>query len=443
MKANKLFFILSILIIFSCRKNDDHMTVEPIPSIGLEEVADFVSPVALVESPDGSNRLFIVDQPGQIWILGTDGILQQTPFLDLQDRIVQLMGSFDERGLLGLAFHPLYATNGKFYVYYSAPLRPEAPSDWNHTSIVSEFTVSANDPNIADPGSERLIMQIDQPQFNHNGGSILFGPMDNYLYIALGDVGGGNDVGLGHVEDWYEVNEGGNAQNITANLLGKIIRIDINNGLPYDIPLDNPFVGEEGLDEIYAYGLRNPFRMSFDLGGTRDLFAMDAGQILWEEVNIINIGNNYGWNVKEGTHCFNTEKPAQSRSNCPDVDAYGNDLIDPNIEFANSTQEGGLGTTVIGGYVYRGNELPQLSGKYLFGVWSRGDESNEGAIYQAEPSTTGLWDFNEISFNEDETLGHYLLSFGQSSDGELYVLTSDNSGPSGNTGKVYKLVPVD
>lgn len=440
----KTYFLILLFItafFVSCQRDDD--IPQPV-SMGLQQIAEgFAAPVALVEVPDGSNRLFVVDQTGQIWILNADGSQQQEPFLDLSDKIVELNEGYDERGLLGLAFHPQYQANGRFFVYYSAPLRPDAPSEWNNTSIIAEYTISGNDPNKADPLSERIMMEIDQPQSNHAGATLAFGP-DDYLYISLGDGGGAHDTGTGDVEDWYEENEGGNAQNITANLLGKILRIDINSGNPYGIPADNPFVGTEGLDEIYAYGLRNPYRMSFDLAGSRQLFAQDAGQFLWEEVNIITRGGNYGWNVKEGIHCFSTDNPNESRQNCPDTDAFGNQLIDPVIEFANSQQPNGLGTVVVGGYVYRGNAFPQLQGRYLFGVWSKGMNSNEGDVFEAQPVESGLWNFNEINFTgrPNETLGHYLLGFGQSSDGEIHLLITDTSGPTGSTGKVYKLVPV-
>jgi glucose/arabinose dehydrogenase len=254
--------------------------------VRLEQVAEgLTSPVTLVAPPDGSGRLFVVDQIGLVRVVSAAGELLAEPFLDLRDRIVTLMPDFDERGLLGLAFHPDYAANGRLFVYYSAPLREGGPAGWDHTSHVSEFRVSA-DPNRADPGSERVVLQIDEPQFNHNAGTVLFGP-DGYLYISVGDGGGANDVDLGHTPVI------GNGQDLT-NLLGKILRIDVDGAEPYAIPDDNPFVGTIGRDEIFAYGLRNPYRMSFDRGGDRDLLIADAGQNLWEEVNLGASGANYG-----------------------------------------------------------------------------------------------------------------------------------------------------
>jgi glucose/arabinose dehydrogenase len=208
--------------------------------IGVELVADgLTAPIGIVAPPDGSGRLFVIDQVGLIRVVASDGTLRAEPFLDLRSKIVPLMSAFDERGLLGLAFHPHYARNGRFFVYYSAPLRAGAPAGFDHTSHISEFRVS-RDPNRADAASERILLQVDKPQFNHNGGTVAFGP-DGFLYISLGDGGGADDVGLGHVEDWYEENAGGNGQDIQQNLLGSILRIDVDAGVPYGIPAGNPF----------------------------------------------------------------------------------------------------------------------------------------------------------------------------------------------------------
>jgi glucose/arabinose dehydrogenase len=407
------------------------------PVIGLELVADgFAAPLALMPAGDGSGRLFILDQTGEIWVLTPEGERLGEPFLDVSDRMVGLSSGYDERGLLGLAFHPDFAENGRFYVYYSAPLRPAAPGGWNHTSHVSEFIVSADDSNRADPASERIVMEIDQPQSNHDGGQIAFGP-DGYLYISLGDGGGANDTGTGHNPDT------GNGQD-PSTLLGSILRIDVDDGDPYGIPSDNPFVGGEGREEIFAYGFRNPYRIAFDAGGDRQLFAGDAGQNLWEEVSIVTRGGNYGWNIKEGTHCFDPQNPGTSPDECPETGPMGTPLTDPIIEYQNANVQGGLGRAVVVGMVYRGDALPPFQGRYVFGDWSTGFGRPDGTLLVAAPPEQGeMWPFEElrIANRENGRLGSYLLSFGQDADLELYVLTSDTAGPSGDTGRVFKIVP--
>lgn len=407
------------------------------PALSLDLVAEgLTQPVTLTESPDGTGRLFVVDQSGVIRIIDGSGELLAEPFLDVRANLVALSPGFDERGLLGLAFHPDYASNGRFYIYYSAP--PRLPG-YNNTSTIAEYEVSA-DPDVADPSSERILLEIDQPQFNHNAGTLQFGPADGYLYISVGDGGGAHDVGFGHVEDWYAVNDGGNGQDITENLLGNILRIDVDGGMPYGIPADNPFVGEPGLDEIWAFGLRNPYRFSFDQGGSHMLLAGDAGQHLYEEVSVIERGGNYGWNVKEGLVCFSTDHPEEPLDDCPDIDPDGRPLIDPVIAYPNAAQPGGLGVVVIGGHVYRGDDVPQLRGRYIFGDFSRSFFPPDGVVFMAKPRASGLWHIQELSFPaRGGSLGEYLLGFGQDADGEVYVLTSETTGPVGTSGRVYRL----
>ncbi|MFC0772542.1 PQQ-dependent sugar dehydrogenase [Terrimonas alba] len=439
-----VFLITGLLLMHSCHKNDHH---SPFDKVDLELVADgFVSPLGVVAVPDDSDRLFIIDQAGKIWIIDASGNKLSTPFIDVTSMMVPLMPNFDERGLLGLAFHPDYKTNGRFFIYYQLPPRaggPEEGESWNNLSRISEFKVSASDPNLADMGSEKVILEWDDPQFNHNGGTIAFGP-DGYLYIAVGDGGAADDVAPGHVEDWYAANEGGNGQDIEANLLGNILRIDINVS-PYGIPADNPFVGKPGLDEIYAYGFRNPYRISFDMSGSRQLYAGDAGQVLYEEIDLVTKGGNYGWNVKEGTHCFNAANNDTLLPSCPDVDNFGNPLIDPVIEVINAANPmgGGKALTIIGGNVYRGNSIPGFQGKYIFGTFGQTFTAPDGELFIATPAGPGPWKYDEIdlkSFPND--LGHYLKGFGQDNDGEVYLTVSTALGPSGTTGKVFKLVRV-
>lgn len=411
-------------------------------TVGLELTAEgFTSPVALATPDDGSGRLFIVDQTGLIHIVNSDDKLLGEPFLDLREKIVKLKKEHEERGLLGLAFHPQYQENGRFFVYYSAPLRKEAPKGWDNTSHISEFIVSKKDPNRANSNSEKILLHVDQPQDNHNAGTLAFGS-DDYLYISLGDGGGADDKDMGHVSDWYDQNEGGNGQDITENLLGSILRIDVDNGDPYSIPKDNPFLEQDGKDEIYAYGLRNPYRFSFDMEGDQMMIAGDAGQELWEEVNVIEKGKNYGWNVKEATHCFNAANNKKPLDSCPDSDSLGNTLTDPVIEFKTGNKsKGGQGLVVIGGYIYRGEDIPELDGRYVFGTWTQEHEQPQGAIFVADRSDEDLWKFNTLRIQHGDTagLGHFLLSFGQDRDGELYLLTTDKVGPTGQTGRVYKL----
>lgn len=447
--TNKVYCLLLaagflVSIVAGCKKHDRPRDKQG--EVDIQLIADnFVSPIGLVAPPDDTNRLFVIDQIGKIWIVDKDSNTLAAPFIDLTGKMVTLDPGFDERGLLGLAFHPDYASNGLFYVYYQLPPRaggPEPGEPWNNLSRISEFKVSA-DMNIADVNSERVLLEWDDPQFNHNGGTLAFGP-DNFLYISVGDGGEANDVAPGHVEDWYEANAGGNAQNVDSNLLGKILRIDVN-GSPYNIPPDNPFVGREGRDEIYAYGLRNPYRMSFDMGGSHMLIAGDAGQVLWEEVSVIRNGGNYGWNVKEGRHCFDAANPDTVMASCPSVDNFGNPLIDPVIELNNSANPaGGKATTVIGGHVYRGKEIRGWNGMYIFGTFSQTFTTTDGELFAARATGAASWSYDEVSLkSRPNDIGYYLRGFGQDNDGEIYLTVSSMAGPSGNTGKVYKIVPVN
>lgn len=428
--------------------SDASMNMKNLKPVDLQLIADnMVSPIGLVAAPDKSKRLFVIDQIGKVWAIDGAGNRLSEPFIDVSSRMVSLSPGYDERGLLGLAFHPDYAMNGRFFLYYTAPPRSGGPvpgANWNNISRISEFRVSSSNANRADVSSEMIILEVNQPQSNHEGGTIAFGP-DGYLYISIGDGGGANDVAPGHVPDWYAVNEGGNGQDIEANLLGNILRIDINSGSPYSIPADNPFVGKPGLDEIYAYGFRNPFRFSFDMSGSRRLFAGDAGQNMWEEISVVEKGGNYGWNVKEGTHCFSTANPLQVLPSCPDVDVYGNRLIDPVIEMKNWRNPlGGETLTIVGGNVYRGNNIPGFQGKYIFGSFAQNFSAPNGELFIANPAGPGLWSYQEIQLvSNPHDIGHYLKGFGQDLEGEIYVTASSNLGPRGTTGKVFKLVLAD
>jgi len=403
-----------------------------------EVAAGLTAPVGVEAAGDGSNRLFIVDQIGVVWVV-PDGGGTPAVFLDVRDRIVPLRPGYDERGLLGLAFHPEYEENGRFFVKYTAPLRPEGPTGWSHTNTVSEFSVSSSDPNQADPGSERIVLQLDHPQRNHNGGRIAFGP-DGYLYIGEGDGGGANDVGEGHTPLI------GNAQDIT-NLFGSLLRIDVDGDHPYAIPPDNPFVGTEGADEIYAYGLRNPYSFSFDRSGERLLVLGDVGQNLWEEVNEIERGYNYGWNIREADHCFNPRNGEAPGEHCRIVGYRGETLERPVIEYENAGPPlNGIGLAVIGGFIYRGSEMEGFQGRYIFGDYSQGNGEPDGILFLADPErdADGKWSFEVLQAERDGSsrqgeMGHYLKGMGEDERGELYVATTDSAGPTGTSGRVYRL----
>ncbi len=333
---------------------------EDAPQIQIESFADgFTAPVYLADPDDGSGRLFVVDQDGQIFVLDAEGEARAEPFLEVEDQLVELEPEYDERGLLGLAFHPEFAENGRFFVYYSAPLRDEGPEDWDHTSHLSEFLVDPDDPDRADPESERLVLAVDQPYSNHNAGQIAFGE-DGMLYVPLGDGGNGGDIDA--EGDELGRPDIGHAQE-TENLLGAVLRIDVDGERPYAVPADNPLVGEDGRDEIWAYGFRNPYGFLPDLE-SGDFYVADAGQARIEELNRLERGGNFGWNIKEGTTCFDPDNFLEEPPSCPDVGADGEPLIDPILEYPRSPE---TGSVIVPGIRYRGAALPEHQGDLLFG----------------------------------------------------------------------------
>lgn len=341
-------------------------------------------PILLTNLGDGTNRVVLAQQQGQIHVFDNKEGAQSTRlFLDLSPKVTY-KDNENEEGFLGLAFHPKYKENGEFFAYYTTKSAP-------HTSVVSRFKVSKDDPNKADPNFEEVLLTIPQPFWNHNGGTICFGP-DGYLYIALGDGGAGNDP----------LN---NAQNLQT-WLGSILRIDVDkkeNGKNYAIPADNPFVGIVAagaapnrqtplvLPEIYAYGLRNVWRMSFDRK-TKTGWVADVGQNVWEEINILEKGGNYGWNLREGKHVFT---PA----------GYGtiSTLIDPIWEYHHD-----VGKSITGGYVYRGKGVPELEGYYLYAdyvsgkVWGLKYDEAKKQVVANRPIVHSFPTLPVISFGEDE-----------------------------------------
>jgi len=377
----------------------------------LETIAGgFSSPVGLTHSGDGSNRLFVVDQIGKIYLIDQGELLSE-PFLDITDKIVDIDTTYDERGLLGLAVHPDYETNGRFFIYYSSPKNEPGI---NHEGILSEFNVSAN-PNVADKESEKIILRVDQPEANHNGGQLEFGP-DGYLYIGLGDGGGAGDA-HGSI---------GNGQDINTTL-GSILRIDVDSGDPYSIPQDNPFFGKEGSDEIYAWGFRNPWKFSFDKV-TQRLFVADVGQDLWEEIDIVEKGKNYGWRIKEGDHLYDEELADVLEI---DIETLGK----PINEYSHD-----LGRSITGGFLYRGTESPKLDGKYVFGDWSSSFILPRGQIFYLEETGSNVW--KRYSLQPAQTFNRFILSFGEDENGEIYVLSKTTLGPnpSEKNGDVRKIV---
>ncbi len=350
-------------------------------TLNLELVVDGLSsPVLMIDPDDGTGRMFIVQQSGQVLIRQDDAVLEQ-PFLDISGQI----STDSEQGLLSIALHPDFANNGQFFIYFT---------DADGNTQIERWTVSSDDPNIADPATAETILTVEQPAPNHNGGLLLFGP-DGYLYVGLGDGGGQGD-------------QDGNAQNLGA-LLGKVLRIDIDTisgELAYGIPEDNPFVGTEGArGEIWALGLRNPWRYSFDRE-TGDLLIGDVGQGDIEEANLAPAGEgglNFGWNPKEGPNCYAVD-------DCDDPA-----FTDPFFWYDHNVG----GCSIVGGYVYRGAAIPDLVGGYVTGDYCTGQ------IWAVDPVT------GEASAPVESGLN--ISSFAEDADGELYVIDLN--------GAIYQLVP--
>ena len=340
----------------------------------------FDIPVHLTSAPgDQSGRLFVVEKAGTIAIL-QDGVRRARLFLDLRDKVG---AEGREQGLLSLAFSPAFTSDGYFFVYYT---------DTAGDTVVARYRVT-NDPNIADPASEAIILQVDQPTPEHNGGLLVFGP-DGYLYIGLGD--GGPAYG----------DESGNSQD-TMSLLGAILRLDVHSDYPYVIPPSNPFVGQAGRrEEIWVYGLRNPWRFAFD-PRTDDLYIADVGMFKREEINLQAAasrgGENYGWNFYEGTYRLS---PDEGGKKVASIDR--SQLVFPIAEYPHTE-----GCAIIGGYVYRGSRLPGLVGSYVFG------DHCFGSIRVLTPTSDGAWQQTELSRDPGRRV---ITSFGQGPDGELYVL---------------------
>ncbi|MCB9139599.1 MAG: PQQ-dependent sugar dehydrogenase [Caldilineaceae bacterium] len=370
--------------------------VDPAVAHLIPVTGEAVNPVFLTHAGDGSGRIFVVERGGRIRII-EDGQMLPAPFLDISRKVA----TGGECGMLSLAFAPDYAASGEFYVYYSyglgdlvAPALPDEPNGGCDT-VVARFSVDSDDANRADAESEEIVLAVNQPYLNHNGGQLQFGP-DGYLYIGLGDGGSGGDP---H-----------NLAHNPAGLLGKLLRIDVAGQATYAVPADNPFIGAPGYrPEIWAVGLRNPWRFSFDRQ-TGDLYIGDVGQGLVEEIDFQPAasrgGEDYGWRTMEGDRCYNAEACDQTGLTAP---VFTYDHAQPNC-----------GGSVTGGYVYRTDEASPLSGRYIFGdyclrqIWALTPSGQPAAAQEWSGELLMDVPFSVMSFGEDEA-------------GALYVLGSDNT----------------
>lgn len=405
--------------------------------IALRLVADgLTSPMGLASLPDG--RALLVDQVGYVRLLDASGRLTETVVLNWTNRLSAINhGAFDERGLLSVVLHPQFASNRRVFGTYTAPRRASAPADWDCTLRLVEWTLPAGEAVAIDPASEKILLEIDKPFANHNGGRLAFGP-DGMLYLSVGDGGAAHDRG--------KRPETGNGQNLATHL-GKILRLDVRTPGRYAIPADNPFAdGKAGLPEIYAYGLRNVWAMSFDRGGSHELLAADVGQDLFEEVNVVVRGGNYGWSLREGFHGFDARNPKTPPENAARTGARGEPLLDPVIEYRHPSLKkdpDALGISITGGYVYRGRALPGLAGRYVFGDWSRNWGLPQGLLLVAtRPAEAGArWAVERMEVVSPEKWSGYVTAFGEDAEGELYVMTNGSNGLTPGRGKVWKLVP--
>jgi len=431
----------------------------PDMAVGLKFIAGgFTAPVMIADPHDGSGRLFLVDQTGYVKTFFMNGTVLDQPFLDVRDRLVRIDPTYDERGLLSIAFHPQFASNGRVFAYYSAPLRAGVDPNWSCTNHLSEFRVSDSDPNRVNTSSEKILLQVDKPYQNHNGGTLLFGPTDGYLYLPLGDGGRADDTGMGHTPGI------GNAQDLTK-IHGKVIRIDIDNTSPgrlYAIPADNPFLSTSGaLPEIYALGFRNPAYAAFDSAGSHRMYIAMAGQRLFESVLIVYKGGTYPWNIREGTHCFNTSNNfLPPSSSCPVKGYNGQPLIGPVVELGHD-----VGDTIVGGVLYRGTALPSLQGAYIYGTWS--DESRiagNGTLLISmppaglnlsslpedasalTPAQNAMWTTRMITVanNRNGRINAFIRGLNEDNNHEVLVLINQNGGPGltpQGTGEIWQMVP--
>ena len=402
MRSLNVLFAFLLLAFFSCNSTDqsqktltDSGKISDTVSVKLQLVTDQITrPVDMKPAPDSTHRLFVADLGGRIWII-KNGKLLPKPFIDISNKLEQKDTSAEIRAMLSIAFHPQFASNGKFYIYYHAPAKnPAEPCNL----MIAEFKVSNTDADVADPTSERKVLEIEGHELSHDACNLAFGP-DGYLYISVGD----NDGSPVPVRYGQHLN----------SLIGKLLRIDVNK-TPYGIPADNPFVAtKDAKPEIWAYGFRRLWRFSFD-SESQLLFGADIGDKKDEELDIIEKGGNYGWPVKEGDS----------------LDIANGDTT--NFKTPVNTYSHKVGICIIGGNIYHGKDMPQLAGQYVFADYN-------GSLFSVAKSTDGKWIRKPLKI-VNPTSGHFIIfSYGEDENNEMYVMGVIN-GKAGFTNAVYKII---
>jgi glucose/arabinose dehydrogenase len=400
--AISLSVLAAALALPSFTKNNDPAVI----TINSVKVTDGIQAPTSMAFPE-TNKAWVTEQTGKIRLI-KDGKLTDIVVLDLKSKMIKVNTGYEERGLLNVTLHPKFSTNGKFYVFYSRPTTTQNPANnrrFDHTDVVAEYKLTPGTDQ-ADPNSEHIILTLDKPDGNHNGSGIVFGT-DGYLYVTFGDGGGQHDqhgpIGNGQRMDTW---------------LGKVLRINIDVDSTYSVPSDNPFVGKaDTKPEIWAYGFRNPYRITLDKA-SKQLFIGEVGQDKWEEVDILEKGANYGWRVVEGNHCHNPETGCSFTGFTPPIAEY------PHSE----------GVSVLGGYVYNGKQVPSIKGKYIFGDWT-------GPVWYLQKAGS-KWLRGKVTVQNFPASGK-ITGWGEDQAGELYYLINSETGPGpagATTGSIYKII---